>query len=78
MLNPLILNICRLLQRKKTSIPTVGQWYITPAGHVLRVSLVDRECQKVICEPLGRNYRISMPLIAFCSGKNMKHLGGAA
>ncbi|OWD36240.1 hypothetical protein A8C78_30235, partial [Escherichia coli] len=49
-----------------------------PAGHVLRVSLVDRECQKVICEPLGRNYRISMPLIAFCSGKNMKHLGGAA
>ncbi|MHA6496280.1 hypothetical protein ACX3VG_04540, partial [Escherichia coli] len=53
-------------------------WYTTPAGHVLRVSLVDRECQKVICEPLGRNYRISMPLIAFCSGKNMKHLGGAA
>ncbi|EMC9780346.1 hypothetical protein VO456_001179 [Escherichia coli] len=40
MLNPLILNICRLLQRKKTSIPTVGQWYTTPAGHVLRVSLV--------------------------------------
>ncbi|HBB6740797.1 TPA: hypothetical protein ACGBIN_002760 [Salmonella enterica subsp. enterica serovar Panama] len=78
MLNPLILNICRLLQRKKTSIPTVGQWYTTPAGHVLRVSLVDRECQKVICEPLGRNYRISMPLIAFCSGKNMKHLEGAA
>ncbi|ENB8278594.1 hypothetical protein ABIW71_003107 [Escherichia coli] len=50
----------------------------TPAGHVLRVSLVDRECQKVICEPLGRNYRVSMPLIAFRSGKNMKHLGGAA
>ncbi|ECU6574634.1 hypothetical protein A3128_20995 [Salmonella enterica subsp. enterica serovar Derby] len=74
----MILNICRLLQRKKTSIPTVGQWYTTLAGHVLRVSLVDRECQKVICEPLGRNYRISMPLIAFCSGKNMKHLGGAA
>ncbi|MXD03425.1 hypothetical protein FQ005_25240, partial [Escherichia coli] len=43
MLNPLILNICRFLQRKKTSIPTVGQWYTTPAGHVLRVSLVDRE-----------------------------------
>ncbi|EOV58153.1 hypothetical protein A1UA_05289, partial [Escherichia coli KTE69] len=41
-------------------------------------SLVDRECQKVICEPLGRNYRVSMPLIAFRSGKNMKHLGGAA
>ena len=38
MLNPLILNICRLLQRKKTSIPTVGQWYTTPAGHVLRVN----------------------------------------
>ncbi|EAR8100472.1 hypothetical protein CWK54_12145 [Salmonella enterica subsp. enterica serovar Newport] len=38
----------------------------------------DRECQKVICEPLGRNYRVSMPLIAFRSGKNMKHLGGAA
>ncbi|EQR55947.1 hypothetical protein G787_00524, partial [Escherichia coli HVH 127 (4-7303629)] len=55
MLNPLILNICRFLQRKKTSIPTVGQWYTTPAGHVLRVSLVDRECQKVVCEPLGRN-----------------------
>ncbi len=78
MLNPLILNICRFLQRKKTSIPTVGQWYTTPAGHVLRVSLVDRECQKVICEPLGHNYRVSMPLIAFRSGKNMKHLGGAA
>ncbi|MFQ8717818.1 MAG: hypothetical protein ACLR9W_06645 [Enterobacter hormaechei] len=58
----------------KTSIPTVGQWYTTPAGHVLRVSLVDRECQKVVCEPLGRNYRVSMPLIAFRSGKNMKHL----
>ncbi|NYY76322.1 hypothetical protein DMI70_23420 [Escherichia coli] len=72
----MILNICRLLQRK-TSIPTVGQWY-TPAGHVLRVSPVDRECQKVVCEPLGRNYRVSMPLIAFRSGKNMKHLGGAA
>lgn len=28
MLNPLILNICRLLQRKKTSIPTVGQWAV--------------------------------------------------
>ena len=69
MLNPLILNICRLLQRKKTSIPTVGQWYTTPAGHVLRVGPVDRECQKVICEPLGRNYRVSMPLIAFRSGK---------
>ncbi|EMC9349323.1 hypothetical protein VOH90_002597 [Escherichia coli] len=40
MLNPLILNIYRLFQRKKTSIPTVGQWYTTPAGHVLRVSLV--------------------------------------
>lgn len=78
MLNPLILNIYRLFQRKKISTPTVWQWYTTPAGHVLRVSLVDRECQKVICEPLGRNYRVSMPLIAFCSGKNMKHLGGAA
>ena len=78
MLNPLLLNIYRLFQRKKISTPTVGQWYTTPAGHVLRVSLVDCECQKVICEPLGRNYRISMPLIAFCSGKNMKHLGGAA
>ncbi len=44
----------------------------------LRVSLVDRECQKVVCEPLGRNYRVSMPLIAFRSRKNMKHLGGAA
>ena len=32
MLNPLILNICRLLQRKKTSIPTVGQWYTTLQG----------------------------------------------
>ncbi len=32
MLNPLILNICRLLQRKKISIPTVGQWYTTPEG----------------------------------------------
>ncbi|EEY8552514.1 hypothetical protein E9L93_002498 [Escherichia coli] len=72
------LNIRRLLQRKKTSIPTVGQWYTTPAGHVLRVSLVDRECQKVICEPLGRNYRVSMPLIAFCSGKMFKRLGGVA
>ncbi len=40
MLNPLILNICRLLQRKKTSIPTVGQWYTTPAGHVLRVNRI--------------------------------------
>lgn len=30
MLNPLILNIYRLFQRKKTSIPTVGQWYTTP------------------------------------------------
>ncbi|HBD2170064.1 TPA: hypothetical protein KIF91_003954 [Escherichia coli] len=78
MLNPLILNIYRLFQRKKTSTPTVGQWYTTPAGHVLRVSLVDRECQKVICEPLGRNYRVSMSLITFRSGKNMKHLGGAA
>ena len=78
MLNPLILNICRFLQRKKTSIPTVGQWYTTPAGHVLRVSLVDRECKKVVCEPLGRNYRVSMPLIAFCSGKMFKRLGGVA
>ncbi|EOV58149.1 hypothetical protein A1UA_05293, partial [Escherichia coli KTE69] len=68
MLNPLLLNIYRLFQRKKISTPTVGQWYTTPAGHVLRVSLVDRECQKVICEPLGRNYRVSMPLIAFRSG----------
>ncbi len=68
MLNPLILNIAVCFS-VKTSIPTVGQWYTTPAGHVLRVSLVDRECQKVVCEPLGRNYRVSMPLIAFRSGK---------
>ena len=78
MLNPLLLNIYRLFQRKKISTPTVGQWYTTPAGHVLRVSLVDCECQKVICEPRGRNYRVSMPLSAFRSGKNRKHLGGAA
>lgn len=38
MLNPLILNICRLLQRKKTSIPTVGQWYTTPEGTVSALS----------------------------------------
>ncbi|EEY7642734.1 hypothetical protein OFJ66_004715 [Escherichia coli] len=74
----MIRNIFKRFTNHTFRCPCPGQWYTTPAGHVLRVSLVDRECQKVICEPLGRNYRISMPLIAFCSGKNMKHLGGAA
>ncbi|EGI13107.1 conserved hypothetical protein [Escherichia coli M605] len=74
----MIRRIVYFLYHKYNRIPRPGQWYTTPAGHVLRVSLVDRECQKVICEPLGRNYRVSMPLIAFRSGKNMKHLGGAA
>ncbi|EGK4048048.1 hypothetical protein IPA22_003603 [Escherichia coli] len=72
----MIRRIVYFLYHKYNRCPRPGQWYTTPAGHVLRVSLVDRECQKVICEPLGRNYRVSMPLIAFC--KNMKHLGGAA
>ena len=34
-------------------------------GMFYMLASVDRECQKVICEPLGRNYRVSMPLIAF-------------
>ncbi|HAW5037815.1 TPA: hypothetical protein JLY05_005119, partial [Escherichia coli] len=67
----MIRNIFKRFTNQTFRCPRPGQWYTTPAGHVLRVSLVDRECQKVICEPLGRNYRISMPLIAFCSGKNM-------
>ncbi|MHA6427725.1 hypothetical protein ACX3UF_03380 [Escherichia coli] len=74
----MIRRIVYFLYHKYNRYPRPGQWYTTPAGHVLRVSLVDRECQKVICEPLGRNYRVSMPLIAFRSRKNMKHLGGAA
>ncbi|WP_139540381.1 hypothetical protein [Escherichia coli] len=74
----MIRNIFKRFTNQTFRCPRPGQWYTTPAGHVLCVSLVDRECQKVICEPLGRNYRVSMPLIAFRSGKNMKHLGGAA
>lgn len=56
----------------------VGQWYATSRGHVLRVSLVDTESQKVVCELLGRNYTLSYPLIAFLSGRNFKRIGGAA
>ena len=74
----MIRNIFKRFTNQTFRCPRPGQWYTTPAGHVLRVSLVDSECQKVICEPLGRSYRVSMPLIAFRSGKNMKHLGGAA
>ncbi|EOP4895541.1 Rha family transcriptional regulator [Escherichia coli] len=74
----MIRNIFKRFTDQTFRCPRPGQWYTTPAGHVLRVSLVDRECQKVICEPLGRNYRVSMPLIAFCSGKMFKRLGGVA
>nr|EHQ3449568.1 hypothetical protein [Escherichia coli] len=55
----MIRNIFKRFTNQTFRCPRPGQWYTTPAGHVLRVSLVDRECQKVICEPLGRNYRIS-------------------
>ncbi|EEY6246278.1 hypothetical protein EWR95_07940 [Escherichia coli] len=74
----MILNICRLLQRKKTSIPTVGQWYTTPAGHVLRVSLVDRECQKVICEPLEWGPVIPEGKVEITISKYEKTAGAAA
>ena len=74
----MIRNIFKRFTNQTFRCPRPGQWYTTPAGHVLRVSLVDREYQKVICEALGRCYLVSMPLIAFRSGKNMKHLGGAA
>lgn len=73
--------ICKVLNHITSQhfhYPHPGQWYSTPKGHVLRVCLVNRECQKVVCEPLGRNYCVSMPLIAFLSGRNFKRLGGAA
>ena len=69
MLNPLILNICRLLQRKKHQFLQLGSGTPRLQGMFYVLAPVDRECQKVICEPLGRNYRVSMPLIAFRSGK---------
>lgn len=62
-------NIFKRFTNQTFRCPRHGQWYTTPAGHVLRVSTVDRECQKVVCEPLGRNYRVSMPLIAFAPEK---------
>ncbi|MBA7729801.1 hypothetical protein HV169_12035 [Citrobacter freundii] len=74
----MIRNIFKRLINQTSCCPRPGQWYTTPKGHVLRVSLVDLECQKVVCEPLGRNYCVNMPLIAFRSGKNMRHIGGAA
>ena len=58
--------------------PCEGQWYASSRGHILRVSLVDTESQKVVCELLGRNYTLSYPLIAFLSGRNFKRIGGAA
>ncbi|MEG7482969.1 hypothetical protein V6E22_15170 [Citrobacter freundii] len=58
--------------------PCEGQWYATSRGHVMRVSLVDTESQKVVCELLGRDYTLSYPLIAFLSGRNFKRIGGAA
>lgn len=51
----MIRNIFKRFTNQTFRCPRPGQWYTTPAGHVLRVSLVDRECQKVICEPLGRS-----------------------
>lgn len=38
---------------------------MTSSGHIVRVLLVDKETQKVVCEPLGFGYRLSIPLIAF-------------
>lgn len=58
--------------------PREGQWYATSRGQVMRVSLVDTESQKVVCELLGRDYTLSYPLVAFLSGRNFKRIGGAA
>ena len=65
------------LYQRYNHCPRVGQWFATSNGHVLRVCLVNTESQKVVCEPLGRRYTISYPLVLFQSGKMFKRLGGA-
>ncbi|BDD35453.1 hypothetical protein [Escherichia coli] len=68
----MIRNIFKRFTNQTFRCPRPGQWYTTPAGHVLRVSLVDRECQKVICEPLGRSYR---RIIFYCYGGGTGNAG---
>ncbi|ENA9094597.1 hypothetical protein ABG138_004885, partial [Salmonella bongori] len=49
----MIRNIFKRFTSQRFHCPRPGQWYSTSEGYVLRISLVDRECQKVVCEPLG-------------------------
>ena len=66
----MIRNIFKRFTNQTFRCPRPGQWYtIILQGMFYVLDPVDRECQKVICEPLGRNYRVSMPLITFRSGK---------
>ena len=46
----MIRNIFKRFTNHTFRCPRPGQWYTPPAGHVLRVSLVDRECQKVLAD----------------------------
>lgn len=70
----MIRNLIPVLLRRNNCFPLEGQWYSTPQGHILRVSLVSPENQKVVCELPGRSYSICIPLIAFYTGRYYRRM----